>query len=255
MFMKHHMNDHVDRVRHTMFKDATRTVQDHLNKMCKVLKEQMENKADEIYVSMRHDYLKALGGEHVNTTVLSKEERTMRAQIKPVLMNVDRRFKAVLDGTVDDALDDGDDAQPKAEEDGEQPAAVKAEEPDDMDIDSVAPGTANEDTGFNEADLQDSPQGRTSLVDEKRKIRKLRELLGFRDEHHHGVQTSTGSNELEQDDSIIDDVSGRSATASGEDAMSADEDSAGSEEGTGSEEASSEDGSHRYSDEEEFEDN
>lgn len=103
MRMKQHMVSHVDRVRHQMFKEATGTVQAHLNQMCKNLQQTMENKADEIFVSMRHDYLQVLGGVKINQdNVMSKEERVLRAEIKPILMSIDNKIKAVIEGTAEE---------------------------------------------------------------------------------------------------------------------------------------------------------
>lgn len=60
--MKDHLVSHVERGRHQMFQAATRTVEKHLNDLCKALQESMEIKADEIYIQMNRDYMRVLGG-------------------------------------------------------------------------------------------------------------------------------------------------------------------------------------------------
>jgi hypothetical protein len=161
--MKSHMVNHVETVRHHMFKEAMRTVQEHLNKMCKGLQVAMEEKADEIYLSMRRDYLKALGGEHVNTAVLSKEERAMRAAIRPILMDVDQKFKAILDGTIDD----DEPTQPKSEECPEQETAgVPSEEADEMDVDGDVAGAASNDVGVEQVNHPHTVQPQTTSVED-----------------------------------------------------------------------------------------
>jgi hypothetical protein len=47
--MKEHMNNYVDCYKHSMFNDATFTVKRHLDAMCKVLEDVMEEKADEFF--------------------------------------------------------------------------------------------------------------------------------------------------------------------------------------------------------------
>jgi hypothetical protein len=48
--MKEFMRDHVEQERHRMFHEAVKTVEKHLDAMCKALQESMEAKADEIFV-------------------------------------------------------------------------------------------------------------------------------------------------------------------------------------------------------------
>jgi hypothetical protein len=127
--MKAAMAAHVDQARHHMFTDALQTVQTHLNHMCRELQKMMEDKADEIYVSMRHDYLKALGGVQVNQAqVMSREDRAMRAEIKPLLLSVDEKFKAVLDGTIEDETDVKSEGGPQAVPDAAEEMDVDRQE-------------------------------------------------------------------------------------------------------------------------------
>ncbi|KAF9700954.1 hypothetical protein EKO04_000363 [Ascochyta lentis] len=133
--MKAHMAAHVERNRHSMFNKATLTVKSHLDSMCKKLQDLMEERADEIYMKMKADYLRVLGGVQVNTkAVMSREERAMRSEIKTLLNAVDARFEPIASGVIAASVGDaGDDAKGAAEE----PAA--------SDEESVAFESANED--------------------------------------------------------------------------------------------------------------
>ncbi|UPX18511.1 uncharacterized protein EKO05_0008810 [Ascochyta rabiei] len=132
MRMKAHMAAHVERNRHSMFNKATLTVKRHLDDMCKELRELMETRADEIYIKMKADYLRVLGGVQVNTqAVMSREERAMHSEIKTLLNTVDARFQPIANGEISALV--GDDAEDAAEE---RPAS---------DEESVAFESANED--------------------------------------------------------------------------------------------------------------
>lgn len=133
--MKDHMLNHVDRARHTMFKDAVETVQNHLNQMCKDLQKVMEDKAGEIFVAMRQDYLNVLGGVKVDQTqVMSREERAVRAEIKPILMSVNGSFRAVIEGTVDteDHADAEDGTPEQMDIDGRSASSTPREKQPDV---------------------------------------------------------------------------------------------------------------------------
>jgi hypothetical protein len=162
MRMKNHMVNHVDRVRHHMFKDAIFTVRAHLDKMCKELQKQMEDKADEIYASMRHDYVKALGGGQVSTTVLSREDRAMRAQLKPLLLEVDQKFKAVLEGMIEEEIGQPRSKMEENSEHGEEGA--EQEEADKMNVDAE-PLAANDD--IVKAEVLQDQRGLPSPVEER----------------------------------------------------------------------------------------
>jgi hypothetical protein len=107
MRMKGHMNLHVNNHRHHMFNDATATVRQNLDKMCKNLQSTMESKVDEIFDAMRRDYLTVLGGaQFTQDAVMSKEERAFRADIKTLLSGVDNMFKEFTDEEVGENMDD-----------------------------------------------------------------------------------------------------------------------------------------------------
>ncbi|KAF2826280.1 hypothetical protein CC86DRAFT_350866 [Ophiobolus disseminans] len=99
MRMKAHMSQQVDQNRHIMFHDATKTVKQHLDAMCKELEDVMDGRADEIYVKMKADYMRVLGGVQINeTAVMPKEERALRADIMDILRSVDAQFEPIARG-------------------------------------------------------------------------------------------------------------------------------------------------------------
>lgn len=102
MRMKGHMNSHVDRERHHMFKSATETVETHLTQMCKGLEEKMANRSDEIFALMRADYMQVLGGVQVSQGVMSKEEKGLRVEVKAILNDIDSQFKRIVNGEPDE---------------------------------------------------------------------------------------------------------------------------------------------------------
>ncbi|KAH7412113.1 hypothetical protein DE146DRAFT_709700 [Phaeosphaeria sp. MPI-PUGE-AT-0046c] len=108
--MKEHMLRYVDAYRHSMFNDATLTVQRNLDSMCKTLEELMEEKADEIFIGMKRDYQRVLGGGlhmHLDeAAVLPKAERDLRSEVMEALKTIDTRFEPIARGEIDSvALD------------------------------------------------------------------------------------------------------------------------------------------------------
>jgi hypothetical protein len=98
--MKDYMRDHVEHERHHMFNEAVKTVEKHLDAMCKALQESMEAKADEIFVQMNRDYMRVLGGiaSDQPIRVQSREEAKMKSEIRDVLGSVDTQFEAIVNG-------------------------------------------------------------------------------------------------------------------------------------------------------------
>lgn len=124
MRMKEHMLRYVDAYRHRMFHDATLTVQRHLDLMCKALEDLMEEKADEIFIAMKRDYQRALGGglqTHFDqAAVLPKSERVLRAEVMELLKTIDAQFEPISRGEINE------DEAPTASQ--EQPIFVNDDE-------------------------------------------------------------------------------------------------------------------------------
>jgi hypothetical protein len=102
MRMKNHMITHVEHSRHHMFTSATKTVEAHLAQMCRGLEEKMANRSDEIFAMMRADYMQVLGGIQVSQHAISKEENSMKTEIKTILNKVESQFEQVLNGELDE---------------------------------------------------------------------------------------------------------------------------------------------------------
>jgi hypothetical protein len=98
--MKEFMRGHVEHERHRMFHEAVKTVEKHLDAMCKALQESMEAKADEIFVQMNRDYMRVLGDVAADQPILlqSKEEAEMKSEIRDVLKEVDAQFEPIANG-------------------------------------------------------------------------------------------------------------------------------------------------------------
>ncbi|KAI8943413.1 hypothetical protein NX059_001425 [Plenodomus lindquistii] len=101
--MKEHMMNHIEQQRHQMFHNATKTVEKHLDQMCKALQESMEAKADEIFVQMNRDYMQALAGREIKAPMLLKgrEEREIRKEIKELILGLDEQFEDIASGNLD----------------------------------------------------------------------------------------------------------------------------------------------------------
>ncbi|KAH6642388.1 hypothetical protein C7974DRAFT_420684 [Boeremia exigua] len=97
--MKAAMGEHVERNRHHMFNKATMTVKGHLDAMCRSLLELMEVRADRIYIQMKADYMRVLGGVQLNPeAVRPREERTLRGDIMERPRDVNSQFEAISNG-------------------------------------------------------------------------------------------------------------------------------------------------------------
>ncbi len=86
MRMKAHMTSHVDQHRQSMFHESTEEVKKHLKQMCGQVEEQMMNKADEVFVLMRRDYMTVITGQHMpQGHIMPKWERSMKAEIAKLI--------------------------------------------------------------------------------------------------------------------------------------------------------------------------
>jgi hypothetical protein len=145
--MKDFMRDHVEHGRHHMFNEAVKTVEKHLDAMCKALQESMEAKADEIFVQMNRDYMRLLGGIASDQPIRlqSREEAEMKSEIRGVLRSVDAQFEAIVNGELGSRDVAGDDTRMQDEEpidvEDEEESGVfdAAQEFADHDVDDAQP--------------------------------------------------------------------------------------------------------------------
>jgi hypothetical protein len=75
-----------------MFRESTREVKDHLKEMCRKVEEEMSNKADEVFILMRRDYMTVITGAHMpQGQVMPKAERLARSEIAMIIRRVEER--------------------------------------------------------------------------------------------------------------------------------------------------------------------
>jgi hypothetical protein len=92
MKMKQHMAQHIDEHRKVMFRESTNEVKRHLNEMCSRIEEEMSNKADEVFILMRRDYMTVIMGAQVlEGDHPSKAEDLARSEIVWIVQEVERR--------------------------------------------------------------------------------------------------------------------------------------------------------------------
>jgi len=152
--MKEAMSSYVERNRHNMFNEATMTVKRHLDAMCRKLEETMEVRADEIFMKMKADYMRVLGGVQVNQeAVMSREERAMRNDIMEKLRVVDAQFEPISKGETLPKIDAVDPKNPAVAEDDDESSAFESAH-ESADEDTAAGG--NEDSVMQDSILQDN---------------------------------------------------------------------------------------------------
>ena len=86
-----------------MFEASAEKVKSSLGGLIKIVEEQLSEKTDEVFVSMRRDYRAVLGaGEVKEGEMLPRPQRLCRKDIKGVIEGVQRIFEKVVNGELDD---------------------------------------------------------------------------------------------------------------------------------------------------------
>lgn len=94
--MKALMNAHVEGERHTMFERSTAEVRERLTALVRSVEETMLNKADEVFMQIRRDYLAVLGGTEAPAgQFMPKWQRTMREEVTEVISGCEKLFKKI----------------------------------------------------------------------------------------------------------------------------------------------------------------
>ena len=94
--MKNHMSSHIDRERPTMFKASTTHVERQLTRMINMVKNSMEEKMDEIYISICRDYRSVLGENEVpHRDIIPRWARVMRKDLLAVIDGAEKTFREV----------------------------------------------------------------------------------------------------------------------------------------------------------------
>ena len=103
MRMKAAMNGHVAHQRHTMFNESAENVKNMLSQLIKTVEDQMGEKTDEVFISMRRDYRAVFGdGEIREAEILPRPQRLCRKEIKGIIDGVKTIFERLLNGDLDE---------------------------------------------------------------------------------------------------------------------------------------------------------
>ncbi|KAI1760686.1 hypothetical protein GGR53DRAFT_508668 [Hypoxylon sp. FL1150] len=95
--MKTAMINHVEHSRNTMFEDATNTVKEKLEAMCRSIRQQMDDQMEDMFSNVFRDYTRVLVGAKVERHVkLDPKELAMRAGVNDVLVRSNSLFSPVL---------------------------------------------------------------------------------------------------------------------------------------------------------------
>ena len=99
--MKIAMESEIGIQRESMYNKSTENVRKQLNAMLRNIEEEMSNRADEVFVTMRRDYRSILGVEEVpQGEVMPKWAKDMRRDVMKVITGVEEHFTR-LDDTED----------------------------------------------------------------------------------------------------------------------------------------------------------
>ena len=123
---------HIANERHTMFQASADRVKISLEQLVKTVEEQLGDKTEEVFVSMRRDYRAVLGaGDVKEGEMLPRPQRLCRKEIKSIIGGIHKIFEKVVNGELDE-----DEAQL-----GEEDAVSTKQEEEDKDIDENATET------------------------------------------------------------------------------------------------------------------
>ncbi|KAI0020202.1 Dynamin family-domain-containing protein [Xylariomycetidae sp. FL0641] len=157
--MKYIMTSHVDNNKQVMFRLATDTVKERLQRMCKQVQIQMEGQADDTYDSVYREFTETLLGVRVDRRhKLSVHEREQRRKLKELLVEGDRMFASVLDETLPEDEDEMDRDHMSGEE-------VEGDQMDGLDFGNGEEAGNGEESG-NEEPAGTMPQDRGEAVEQ-----------------------------------------------------------------------------------------
>ena len=135
-----------------MFEASADKVKNSLKGLIKIVEEQLSDKTDEIFVSVRRDYRAVLGaGESQEGQMLPRPQRLCRKEIKGVIEGVRRIFEKVVNGELDDdGSQTGDVGDEKDEDEGNE------RDPDESDSETNPDRGADEASGIQSDDPEKS---------------------------------------------------------------------------------------------------
>ncbi|KAI1478877.1 Dynamin family-domain-containing protein [Daldinia eschscholtzii] len=105
--MKAAMANHVETTRYTMFNEATDTVKEQLEAMCRTVQKRLSDEMEDMFNTIFRDYMKVLVGTTVDRHAkLPPQELAMRANVNDFLQHCDSMFAPVLGETgVDERME------------------------------------------------------------------------------------------------------------------------------------------------------
>lgn len=118
MRMKGLMSEHMDHEKAQMFRDSTEAVRGKLNKMVKVVEDNILTKADAVFLAVKRDYFAAVVGQNaVNIADVPRGERLMRSEVLDIVESAENVFRRGLGLPVgeEDTADEG----PASQHDGQ----------------------------------------------------------------------------------------------------------------------------------------
>ena len=124
-----------------MFQASADKVKKSLEGLIKIVEEQLGEKTDEVFVSMRRDYRAVLGGGEVREgEMLPRPQRLCRKEIKGVIEGVQKIFEKVANGELDeDDPQTGDVGDKKNKERGEDRDVDENEDDDGLIATAASP--------------------------------------------------------------------------------------------------------------------
>ena len=110
--MKFAMVEHVDQQRHTMFQQSVDEVRRQLKRLLQDLEAMMNDRTDQIFISMQRDYRSVLGGGVPQGEILPKSQRLSRKEVLRLVEGVETLFRKIAGG---ETLQESDEDEALAE--------------------------------------------------------------------------------------------------------------------------------------------
>lgn len=160
--MKAAMHSHVAVERDTMFQRSAAGVRKQLQAMVKEIEVLMDDKANEVFMSVKRDYRAVLGGGDASQDgqMLPREQRLVRREIIQIIDGVEKIFMKVAGLPVED-----DDEEEEADQ-GRKPKRDQDSEVDSHDDDDGEEQVVKEETGTATIKREATPSAQLNHGDE-----------------------------------------------------------------------------------------
>jgi len=91
------MAHHIDYARRDMFDKSTEQVRMHLDHMCRQIQDNMELRADQVFLAVERDYTMVIGGVSLpEGYVMPREEKGARDDVADAIAGSDELFRLIL---------------------------------------------------------------------------------------------------------------------------------------------------------------